>query len=132
MLDPFQPEKPEDVAHLKAIQQDIHEGFIGLVKGRRGAALAGSESTLFSGEYWTGRKAQEFGLVDRIGDLRGTLRERYGEDVTTPLISAERGWFGRRAQGIEAGALLPFGGVGFAEEIVSALEARALWARYGL
>jgi len=132
MLDPFQPEKPEDVAHLKAIQQDIHEGFIALVKGRRGAALAGSESTLFSGEYWTGRKAQEFGLVDRIGDLRGTLRERYGEDVTTPLISAERGWFGRRAQGIEAGAFAPFSGVGFAEEIVSALEARALWARYGL
>jgi serine protease SohB len=130
MLDPFQPEKPEDVEHLKAIQQDIHRGFIDLVKGRRGAALAGLESSLFSGEYWTGRKAQELGLVDRIGDLRGTLRERYGESVTTPLIAAERGWFGRRAQGI--GAFAPFAGVGFAEEIVSALEARALWARYGL
>ena len=130
MLDPFQPEKPEDVEHLKAIQQDIHRGFIDLVKGRRGAALAGLESNLFSGEYWTGRKAQELGLVDRIGDLRGTLRERYGESVTTPLIAAERGWFGRRAQGV--GAFAPFAGVGFAEEIVSALEARALWARYGL
>jgi serine protease SohB len=130
MLDPFQPEKPEDVEHLKAIQQDIHRGFIDLVKGRRGAALAGLESSLFSGEYWTGRKAQELGLVDRIGDLRGTLRERYGESVTTPLVAAERGWFGRRAQGV--GAFAPFAGVGFAEEIVSALEARALWARYGL
>ena len=130
MLDPFQPEKPEDVEHLKAIQQDIHRGFIDLVKGRRGAALNGSESSLFSGEYWTGRKAQELGLVDRIGDLRGTLRERYGESVTTPLIAPERGWFGRRAQGI--GAFAPFAGVGFAEEIVSVLEARALWARYGL
>src|SRR5215468_9742252 len=133
MLDPFQPEKPEDVAHLKAIQQDIHEGFITLVKGRRGAALNGAESTLFSGEYWTGRKAQEMGLVDRIGDLRGTLRERYGDNVTTPLVSAERGWFGRRVPGVDAGAFAPaFGRVGFAEEIVSALEARALWARYGL
>jgi serine protease SohB len=130
MLDPFQPEKPEDVEHLKAIQQDIHRGFIDLVKGRRGAALNGLESSLFSGEYWTGRKAQELGLVDRIGDLRGTLRERYGESVTTPLVAAERGWFGRRAQGV--GAFAPFAGVGFAEEIVSALEARALWARYGL
>jgi serine protease SohB len=130
MLDPFQPEKPEDVEHLKAIQQDIHRGFIDLVKGRRGAALAGLESNLFSGEYWTGRKAQELGLVDRIGDLRGTLRERYGERVTTPLVAAERGWFGRRAQGV--GAFAPFAGVGFAEEIVSAIEARALWARYGL
>jgi len=130
MLDPFQPEKTEDVEHLKAIQQDIHRGFIDLVKGRRGAALHGLESSLFSGEYWTGRKAQELGLVDRIGDLRGTLRERYGESVTTPLVAAERGWFGRRPQGI--GAFAPFAGVGFAEEIVSALEARALWARYGL
>jgi signal peptide peptidase SppA len=132
MLDPFMPEKPEDVAHLKAIQHEIHEGFIALVKGRRGAALAGPESDLFSGEYWTGRKAQELGLVDQIGDLRGTLRQRYGDNVTTPLISAERGLFGRRVPGVEAGAAISWSGVGFAEEIVSALEARALWARYGL
>src|SRR6202011_1101031 len=132
MLDPFQPEKPEDVAHLKAIQQDIHEGFIALVKGRRGAALTGPESDLFNGEYCTGRKAQDLGLVDRIGDLRGTLRERYGENVRMPLISAERGLFGRRVPGVDGGGLAPFAGVGFAEEIVSALEARALWARYGL
>jgi serine protease SohB len=132
MLDPFLPEKPEDVAHLKAIQHEIHEGFITLVKGRRGAALAGPESDLFSGEYWTGRKAQELGLIDQIGDLRGTLRQRYGDNVTTPLISAERGLFGRRVPGVEAGAPASWSGVGFAEDIVSALEARALWARYGL
>jgi serine protease SohB len=132
MLDPFQPEKPEDVAHLKAIQADIHEGFIGLVKGRRGAALSGPEAALFSGEYWTGRKAKELGLVDEIGDLRGTLRRRYGDSVTTPLVSAERGLFGRRVPGVDGGALPAWSGVGFAEEVVSALEARALWARYGL
>jgi len=132
ILDPFLPEKPEDVAHLKSIQKDIHEGFIALVKGRRGAALNGPESTLFTGDYWTGRKARELGLVDRIGDLRGTLRERYGENVKTPLISAERGLFGRRVPGVDAGTFAPFAGVGFVEEMVSALEARALWARYGL
>jgi serine protease SohB len=132
-LDPFLPEKPEDVERLKAIQQDIHEGFIALVKGRRGAALAGPESALFTGEYWTGRKALELGLVDQIGELRATLRRRYGDSVVTPLVSAERGLFGRRVPGIDAGGLAPaFSGVGFAEEIVSALEARALWARYGL
>ena len=88
---------------------------------------------MFSGEYWTGRKAQELGLVDRIGDLRGVLRERYGENVSTPLISADRGLFGRRVPGVDAGGFAPaWSGVGFAEEIVSALEARALWARYGL
>ena len=132
-LDPFLPEKAEDVERLKAIQQDIHEGFIALVKGRRGAALAGPESALFTGEYWTGRKALELGLVDHIGDLRATLRKRYGDNVVTPLVSAERGLFGRRVPGIDASALAPaWNGVGFAEEVVSALEARALWARYGL
>ena len=39
MLDPFLPEKPEDVERLKAVQQDIHEDFIALVKARRGASL---------------------------------------------------------------------------------------------
>jgi serine protease SohB len=132
-LDPFLPEKAEDVERLKAIQQDIHEGFIALVKGRRGAALAGPESDLFTGEYWTGRKALELGLVDQIGDLRATLRQRYGDNVVTPMVSAERGLFGRRLPGIDASVLAPaWSGVGFAEEVVSALEARALWARYGL
>jgi serine protease SohB len=132
-LDPFLPEKAEDVERLKAIQQDIHEGFIALVKGRRGAALAGPESALFTGEYWTGRKALELGLVDQIGDLRATLRRRYGDNVVMPLVSAERGLFGRRVPGIDGSVLaLAWSGVGFAEEVVSALEARALWARYGL
>src|SRR5438105_5959087 len=57
MLDPFLPEKADEVARLKAIQQDIHAGFIGLVKGRRGPALTGPDDELFSGEYWAGRKA---------------------------------------------------------------------------
>ena len=99
---------------------------------RRGAALAGPESALFTGEYWTGRKALELGLVDRIGDLRATLRQRYGENVAMPLVSADRGLFGRRIPGINAGAIASAWGGGLADDIVSTLEARALWARYGL
>jgi signal peptide peptidase SppA len=133
MLDPFLPEKPEDVEKLKAVQKEIHEGFIDLVKRSRGERLKGQEKTLFSGEYWTGNKAIELGLADGIGDLRSTLRERFGEDVVTPLISAGRGWLGR----VQPGVLEPLLRradlrADFAEEIVSALEARALWARYGL
>ena len=132
-LDPFLPENPEDVERLKSIQKDIHQDFIGLVKSRRGAALNAPESDLFSGEYWTGSKALELGLVDAIGDLRSTLRKRFGEKVSMPLVSADRGLFGRRIPGVDAGALAEgWGRVGFAEEIVSAIEARALWARYGL
>jgi ClpP class serine protease len=132
MLDPFLPEKPDDVERLKAIQQEIHEGFIALVKARRGAKLNGREKALFSGEFWTGSRARELGLTDAIGDLRSALRERYGEQVKTPLI-AERGMFGRKAPGISSSAAdRLFDRSGLADEVISALEARAMWARYGL
>ena len=74
MLDPFQPEKPEDVKRIKAIQKDIHEHFIALVKERRGTKLRGTDKILFSGEFWTAQKAIDLGLADSIGDLRSNLR----------------------------------------------------------
>ena len=130
MLDPFLPEKPADVEKLKTIQKEIHESFIALVKERRGSKLDSRETALFSGEYWTGGRAVKLGLADAVGDLRGTLRERYGDQVVMPLI-ADRGFFGRTRPGI--GALEVFGNhPSLAEDMVSALEARALWARFGL
>ncbi|HEY0567685.1 MAG TPA: S49 family peptidase [Xanthobacteraceae bacterium] len=132
MLDPFLPEEPGDVQRLKAIQREIHDSFIALVKGRR-LHLSGDEAELFSGEYWTGRRALELGLIDGLGDVRTVLRERFGDKVLTPLIASDRGWFGRRAQGVGAAGLeLLEGRTGFADDIVSALETRALWARFGL
>src|SRR3954449_6849946 len=102
MLDPFLPEKPEDVERLKALQREIHQSFIALVKERRGAKLDSRETNLFSGAYWTGQRGRELGLVDAIGDLRTTLRERFGEKVRTPVI-AERGFalLGRKASAVE-------------------------------
>ncbi len=131
MLDPFLPENPEDVDRLKAVQREIHEGFIELVKQSRGARLKGPEKTLFSGEYWTGTKAIALGLADSIGELRSTLRERFGADVSTPLISAPRGWLGRVQPGVQSIEFMARRG-GLAEEFVSALEERAMWSRYGL
>jgi serine protease SohB len=139
-LDPFLPENPEDVERLKALQGEIHRGFIDLVKQSRGGRLQGPEKTLFSGEYWSGTKAIELGLADGIGDLRSTLRARFGDKVVTPLIAAERSLFGRARPGIGIGpddigpgAFSPLSqGAEFAGGIISALEARALWARYGL
>jgi serine protease SohB len=131
MLDPFLPEKPEDVKRIKALQKDIHEHFIALVKQRRGAKLHGSDKTLFSGEFWTAQTAIELGLADALGDLRSTLRERYGEKVRMPLIAAERGLLGRWLPGTSfADALANHPGL--ADDLLSALEARALWSRYGL
>jgi len=129
MLDPFLPENPDDVERLKKLQREIHTDFIALVKTRRGDKLNGQENDLFSGEYWTGRRALELGLVDAVGDLRSVLRARFGDKVVMPLISAERGLFGRRVWGVGRSELVP---AGLTDDIISALEARSLWARYGL
>jgi signal peptide peptidase SppA len=130
MLDPFLPEKPDDVKRLKAIQKDIHDHFIALVKERRGPKLRGAGKTLFSGEFWTAQKAIELGLADSIGDLRANLRERYGEKVRMPLVTAERSLLGRRVPGVNlAEALADHSGL--ADDLISALEIRALWSRYG-
>jgi signal peptide peptidase SppA len=129
MLDPFLPEKADEVERLKLVQREIHDDFIALVKERRGARLTGPETELFSGEYWTGRTAVELGLADAVGELRSVLRERFGDKVITPVIAPERSLLGRVRPGVGLGGI---GGDGFADELISALEARALWARYGL
>jgi signal peptide peptidase SppA len=132
LLDPFLPEKPEDVKRLKAIQKDIHENFIALVKARRGGKLQGPEKTLFSGEFWTGARAVELGLADSLGELQAALRARFGEKVLTPLVNAERASIVRRLLGAESHGGDFASRPGLGEEVISALEARALWARYGL
>lgn len=127
-LDPFLPENPEDVARLKVIQRDIHEGFIALVKDSRKARLKGSDEELFSGEFWGGAKALELGLVDGLGDLRGVLRHRFGDKVRMPLVAAPGGLLSRMTG---RGAAMGLAS-GLADEAVAAIDERALWARYGL
>ena len=134
MLDPFLPEDPDDVRRLKALQREIHAIFIALVKGSRGARLKGSADVLFTGEYWAGEKSVSLGLADKIGDIRSTLRERYGDKVLTPVIAPASGMLsgllGRRSPG--AGALAAFDGIGgLPDDLISALETRAIWARFG-
>jgi signal peptide peptidase SppA len=134
MLDPFLPENPDDVARLKSIQREIHTIFIALVKASRGTRLKGADDVLFTGEYWAGETSVSLGLADAIGDLRSTLRARYGEKVLTPLIAPASGMlaglFGRRAPG--AGSLsLAEAAAGLPDELISALESRAIWARFG-
>jgi signal peptide peptidase SppA len=134
MLDPFLPENPDDVARLKAIQHEIHLMFIDLVKKSRGAKIKGDEDELFSGAYWTGQKSIDLGLSDAIGDLRSVLRSRYGEKVKMPVIAPASGLLsgllGRRSAGMEVSSLLDLP-ARMPDELISALEARAIWARYG-
>src|SRR5690242_15809549 len=135
MLDPFLPEDPDDVARLKAIQRDIHALFISLVKESRGSKLKGDEDVLFTGEYWAGEKSVSLGLADGIGDLRSTLRARYGEKVLMPLVTPARGLLsgllGRRSAG--ADSLAGLDGIrALPDDLISALETRAIWAKFGL
>ncbi len=134
-LDPFKPENPEEIARLKKIQEIVHQDFIALVRESRGARIAAAGDNLFTGEFWSGRQALELGLIDGIMDLRTKMRALYGEDVRLKLISSERGLLRRRAGvGIAisgAGLGVSFA-QGFADDLISALEERALWARFGL
>jgi len=133
MLDPFLPENPDDVARLKAIQHDIHEIFIALVKKSRGGRLRGGDDALFTGEYWAGEKSVALGLADGIGDLRSTLRARFGEKVVMPVVAPASGMLGfmsRRTPG--AGSLaLDDGLASLPDDLISSLETRAIWARFG-
>lgn len=130
ILDPFQPEVPEDIEYLKSLQLEIHETFIDLVKSRRGDVLA-DDPDLFTGKFWTGRSGVQLGLADAVGDLRGVLKDRYGEKAEPKLISAPRGLFGRKTGlGVGSGGGRLVEGLG--EELISSLEERALWMRYGL
>jgi signal peptide peptidase SppA len=127
-LDPFQPEKPEDVAHLKTLLEDLHAVFIALVKEGRGARLK-DEPDLFTGRYWIAEKAKALGLIDGIGDLRSELKARYGAKAEARLIGAPRGLFARlRGGGMEMAAI----GEGAADALAAQAEAQALWSRLGL
>ena len=126
MLDPFGPEKPAEVKHLKDIQGDIHLAFKDMVRERRGKRLKAAEKDLFSGAFWTGTRALDMGLVDGLGDMRSVMRERYGENVKLRLIGGRRGLLRR----------LRFGGTDIDGDIaaraVSAVEERLIWNRFGL
>ena len=131
VLDPFSPEKEKDVEHLKALQLEIHDTFISMVKERRGAKLA-DNAELFTGLFWTGIKGKELGLVDGLGDMLGVLKNRYGEKTRLRLISQSRGLFGMKGGAAGVGSIGQQISAGLAEGLVSAAEERALWSRFGL
>src|ERR1700716_1454177 len=133
MLDPFLPENPDDVARVKALQREIHAIFIALVKRSRGTRLNGAEDVLFSGEYWAGETSVSLGLADAIGDLRSTLRTRYGHKVQMPVIAPPTGLLaGLMGRKSGAGTAVALDGLaGLPDELISALETRAIWTKFG-
>ena len=135
-LDPFLPEKAEDVERIKALQRDVHDVFIGIVKERRGALLKGADGELFSGAFWSGPRALDHGLIDGLSDVRTKMRELHGDKVKLRVIPlGATGLLARLRKlpafdtGVPAGPGL---GLLDPERAISAIEARLLWSRYGL
>jgi signal peptide peptidase SppA len=129
MLDPVRPERPEDVERLHRLQAEIHDGFKDWVRERRTGKLSGDEATLFSGEFWTGKRGLELGLVDGIGELRATLQARYGAKVHLPVIGPRRRLLSRFGLGASVGGT---GVDGIGPATLAAIEERLHWQRFGL
>ena len=131
-LDPFSPEKPEEVQHLRSILEETHETFRRHVRERRAGKLNGDEDVLFSGRFWTGRQALDLGLIDGLGDVRTVMRAKFGEKVRLRLIGDGRRWW-RRRLGLPGTHGRDLHGLeGLPERLLAAVEERLMWGRYGL
>ena len=120
-LDPFMEEKKEDIDRLKNIQLDLHKDFIEVVENSRSNKLKkDSGIELFSGEFWSGRKAKELGLIDGIGNAEKVLKEKYGEDVVIKKFEKQKGWLASKLSSES-----------HAEKVISIMEERSIWQRYG-
>ncbi len=128
MLDPFVPEKAEDVEYLKKLQLELHDSFIGMVKERRGNTLT-TEEELFDGKFWVGSHAVNLGLADHIGELRTVIKDRYGEKAKLKLIGSEPTFF-KKKLGVKLSVDDLAADLGHG--IISAATERLMWSKYGL
>lgn len=135
-LDPFQAERPEDVARFEELQRNVHDVFISIVKERRAGKLKGPEEEMFSGTFWSAAKAMDYGLIDGVADLRGKMRALHGDKVRLRVVPLTTGGLlsrFRRLPGIGAASTDGFAFTpSLADDVMSAIETRALWSRFGL
>lgn len=126
ILDPFVPEQNENIEILKDCQRDIFEGFKDLVKSRRGKKLGSDENFLnekiFTGAFWSGKKAAELGLVDAVADMRSKMKEKFGEKVEIVNISVKKGFL----------KSLLSEKISITENIISKVEERLIFNKFGL
>jgi signal peptide peptidase SppA len=125
VLDPFSPEKEENIQILKAAQKDIYEGFTDLVKNCRKEKLKAADDIIFTGAFWSGKKALELGLIDGISDMRKTMKEKFGEKIKFINIEPKKKGF------IKELLASSFGG-DFAVSFIEKIEDKSFWNRFGL
>ena len=121
-LDPFLDEKKEDIERLKNIQLDLHKNFINVVEESRGLKLKKSDEELFSGEFWSGNKAKDLGLIDEIGDANQILRDKFGEDVIIKKFEKSKGWLSKKLSSSND----------HVDQLANLLDEKSVWQRYGL
>jgi signal peptide peptidase SppA len=122
ILDPFLPEEEENVAILKDAQRDIFENFKDLVKSRRAGRLMEAEEKLFTGAFWSGKKAAELGLVDGVADMRSKMKEKFGEKVEFVNITAKKSFLKSFFQER----------LNLSKQLISNIEERLIFNRFGL
>ena len=121
-LDPFVDAKEEDINRLKNIQLDLHKDFINVVNTSRGAKLKKDKGIeLFSGEFWSGSKSKELGLIDGIGNANQILKDKFGDDVIIKKFEKSKGWLAKRISSENQ-----------IDKIANVIEERSIWQRYGL
>ncbi len=122
-LDPFVEEKKEDVERLKKIQLDLHSDFIKVVNESRGNKLKKEENNdLFTGEFWSGSKAKELGLVDGLGNAHEVLKQKFGEDVVIKNFEKPKSWLNKKLSGANENQI---------DNLLNLLEEKSIWQRYG-
>ena len=127
LLDPFLPVEEDDLKRLTALQKEIHDAFKRHVRGRREGRLKADERKLFTGEFWTGARAVEFGLTDGLGDLKSVLRQKFGDKVRLPVVGVTKSWLQRRL-----GLASQLSSMNLPADLLATAEVRAHWARFGL
>jgi len=122
-LDPFVEEKKEDIDRLKKIQLDLHADFIKVVEESRSSKLKKEENQdLFTGEFWSGSKSKELGLVDGLGNVDEILKEKFGENVVIKKFEKPKSWLSKKLSG---------GSENQMETLLQLLEERFIWQKYG-
>jgi len=121
ILDPFLPEKKDEVKRLKNIQKQLHQQFISFVKSRRGSKIDDKNKEIFTGAFWSGEESLEIGLIDGFGEMKATLKERFGDSVKIKEFAPKKKFFG--FSNLLSGAI---------EMLIFKMDERSLLKRFGL
>ena len=123
MLDPFLPEKKEDIDQIKSIQKDLHEQFISWIKKRRGKRIKATDEKLFNAGIWSGRQAKDLGLVDDLGDYYSVMKKKFGKEIKFRDFSKKQSWFKQKFFSSNKNSDI-------IDSLLSKIEEKLIWSKY--